>query len=504
MGNLTRLVSEPGAKKDNPYFMPGDARFSWEPGKYWTLGFAKQNLTDSTEVRENIQNGVYVLPGFANNTRSMDIMDDLFVKAVYLDDNTGRGGILYAVIDCFGLTDADANNVRALVWDWARDAGIKGIQIAATHTHAGIDTIGTGNVPYDGKVPEFQQALIEKTAQAFKEAYDNRRDGKLWLSTAESGDMFEDFREPRVFEPLITRFRFEPSLAGEKDVYLLSAGIHPEGAGEGNHVITADFPAYAAEYIMDKTGAETIFIQGALGALVTVREWAHEEDKYQQDSGYGLTVVKAFGREFAEHVLGERGRLSAETALPALLNFAAAEFELPLESIVFIIGIKTGFISNSAYNVKGKSYKYATTCEVGYLRLGDKDNSIDILIQSSELAPEIAMGGFLSREEAARDEEYPRKAIFEYLSEYGFASRRQIIFGMANNFIGYILPENDYVSNKWLPYLKEGKDRFGKYHYEETNSPGPDSAGALTEAFCGLFEAIDRATPAGQRPEEGQ
>jgi len=52
IAGLTRL---PAGKQENPYFMPGDARFSWEPGDRWTLGFAKQNLTESPEVRENAE-----------------------------------------------------------------------------------------------------------------------------------------------------------------------------------------------------------------------------------------------------------------------------------------------------------------------------------------------------------------------------------------------------------------------------------------------------------------
>jgi len=147
VAGLAGHVWRSGSRRDNPCFLPGDARFLWAPGGGWTLGFAKQNLTDSPEVRGNIRDGIYVLPGFndvGTTYRSTDILDDLFAKAVYLDNNTGRGGILYAVVDCFGLTNTDANEIRARIWDWAREKGIRSIQVAATHTHAGIDTIGTG------------------------------------------------------------------------------------------------------------------------------------------------------------------------------------------------------------------------------------------------------------------------------------------------------------------------------------------------------------------------
>ena len=468
VGLLTKLAWEPGFKKDNPYFLPGDAQFQWEPGAHWTLGFAKQNLTDSPEVRENIRNGVYAIPGYNDIDRtswSADIMDDLFVKAVYLDDNTGYGGILYAVVDCFGIVNADANAIRAEVWGWAREKGVRSIHVAATHTHTAIDTVGTGNIlGGGGQNPAFQRLLIEKTAQAMKEAYENRKDGNLYLASTDAGEMFRDSRWPQVFEPLITRFRFAPAQAGENDVYLLSAGVHPESAWGGS-TVTADFPAYAADYIMEKTDAETLFIQGALGIHIVPSD---SPERY-------------FGEKFAQYALGERGSLSAETQLPALLNIVSAQYELPFENILFILSRKIGVTNHAAYNVFGKSYKYAVADEVSYLRLGDKTDSIDILIQSSELAPEIAMGGFFSKEQSPLNQEYPRRAIFEYLLEYPFASERQIVFGMANNFTGYIIPDNDFV-NSQLPYINA--------RHAERLSAGPQSAKALTEAFCSLFESV--------------
>jgi len=261
--------------------------------------------------------------------------------------------------------------------------------------------------------------------------------------------------------------------------------VHPEASGRGNTVVTADFPAWAADYIMEKTGAETMFIQGALGTLITVRGWADR-------SAYGLDAVKANGEEFARYALGEHenSAVSAETELPALLNFVSAQYELPLENFIYILGKNVGNTNHAAYNVRGKGYRCATADEVSYLRLGDRDSSIDILIQSSELAPEVAMGGFFGGEESALGTQYPRKAIFETLREYPFASRRQIVFGMANNFTGYILADNDFMTDKWLPYLRWGVDRFGIPHYEESVSTGPQAAGALTEAFCGLFESV--------------
>lgn len=493
VGILARgALKEPGPKQANPYFQPGDTRFSWEPGPCWSLGFAAENLTSGPAVRENIRGGRYQVAGYQNNVASSDIRDDLLARAVYLDDNTGRGGILYAVADCVGLSNTDVRGIRALAWDWARAAGIRSIQVAASHTHAGIDTVGIWQVPpFDGKDADFQRLLVEQTAKALRAAYDNRRDGRLYHAAADAGDMFKDTRPPEVIDKTITRLRFAPQDPAAPGVYLVCAGCHPEIAGKRNSVISADFPAYAAEAIKEKTGAETMFIQGMEGGLITVRDLSTVSREHGKGNvGYGLSIVKDYGAEFAGHVLGEGGLPSPETELPPLLNFAGMEFELPLENLVLLLGMKVGMLNHTVYRTRRRPYAYALTDEVGYLRLGGREQSLDILITSGELAPELALGGFFGKEEAALGEEYPRKPLYETLRGYPFASAQRAVFGLANNFIGYVLPENDFLLNKKRPYIEKAVDRFGRSHYEETNSAGPRAAGAIMEAFARLFGEV--------------
>jgi len=478
---------EPGyVKPENPYFLPGDAEFLWEPGGYWTLGFAKENLTDAPEVRRGLEEGRFLVAGYGRMP-ARSIFDDLFARAVYLDDNTGRGGILYASVDCIGLSYRDVNAIRALAWEWAKAAGVKNIQIAATHTHAGIDTVGLWDeLPFDGKDPWFQRHVIERTTAALRGAYEARLDGRLFVGDADVGDMFEDSRTPEVYDTKLTRFRFEPTAAGE-ELYLLSAGCHPEMMGPNNPMVSADFPAYAARYIYDETGCEAMFIQGAIGSLITVRDL--ETILYQHrigNVGYGPSLVPSFGEEFGRRAL----EISEETELQPLLNVASRAFELPLENIALILAVKIGLVNYDVYSTPFKPYKYATPCEVSYIRLGGRTGSVDILCVPGELSPEIAFGGFLSRENSSSGKAYPRRAIFEYLNEYGFASERQIVFGLCGNFIGYIIPDNDYHTDWLQSTITISTDRLGRRHYEETVSAGPRTAGVITENFQGIFAGV--------------
>ncbi|MCL2301420.1 MAG: hypothetical protein FWC27_14855 [Firmicutes bacterium] len=479
---------EPGKKQENPYFLPGDERFSFTPGDHWTLGFGKRNLTEDPQVIANAKAGRYYVAGYGR-MKSDSIMDDLFAKAIYLDDNTGRGGILYASVDCIGLSDTDVNQIRALVWDWARAAKIKSIQIAAMHVHSGIDTVGLwADIPEDGKDPAFQRHLIEQTALALRAAYDNRQDGRLFVADTEMPDMMEDSRAPEVFDSKLTRFRFEPSTSGRKDVYLLAMGCHPEMMGPNNPQISADFPAYAAQYIHDKQGAEAMFLQGAQGGLITVPGLPKILDEHRAGNvAYGPSMVPDFGKKVARYALGEIGTLSAEAELPAVLNIASAQVDFPIENIALLLSAKLRILNHGIYTHCGKYY---IPCEISYLRLGDRAESVDVLVVPGELSPEIAFGGFFDKTLASTGKDYPRPAIFAALRGYEFASRRQIVFGLANNFIGYIIPENDFYTHFWFPYLNIGTDKLGRGHYEETVSAGPKTAQLLSEGFDGLFQRV--------------
>jgi len=469
----------------DPTFRPGDGEFLWEPGDHWTLGFAKENLAGAPEVRQGLAEGRFLVAGYGR-IPAQSILDDLYAKAVYLDDNTGRGGILYASVDCIGLSNRDVNAIRTLAWEWAGPAGIKGIQIAATHTHAGIDTVGLwDDLPYDGKDPWFQQHLIERTAAALKAAYEARCDGRLFVGDTQVGDMFEDTRTPEVFDHKLTRFRFEPVTG--KAVYLLSTGCHPEIMGPNNPQVSADYPAYAARYIYDETGAEIMFIQGALGVLITVKDLEVILDEHRAGNvDYGPSLVRPFGEELAKRALS----IGGETELRPLLNIASRQFELPMENISMILAVKLGMLNHDVYSTPFKPYKYATACEVSYIRLGDKSHGVDILCVPGELAPEIAFGGFLGREESSSGKAYSRKAIFEILNEYEFAGERQIVFGLCSNFIGYIIPDNDFHTDWLQSALTISTDRLGRRHYEETSSAGPRTAGLITENFQSIFEGV--------------
>ena len=62
-----------------------------------------------------------------------------------------------------------------------------------------------------------------------------------------------------------------------------------------------------------------------------------------------------------------------------------------------------------------------------------------------------------------------------------------LIFGLANDEVGYIIPPNDFLLDENIPYLNRARDRHGRNHYEETNSLGKATAGKIAEVFEKMY-----------------
>ena len=107
-----------------------------------------------------------------------------------------------------------------------------------------------------------------------------------------------------------------------------------------------------------------------------------------------------------------------------------------------------------------------------------------------ELFPELAYGGYLSEDESAEglSPDINPEPLIEIADD-----DHLLIFGLANDELGYVLPPNDFMLNEDTPYLDKAIDRFGRRHYEETNSMGPGTAEIIAENFRLLMNKVNTA-----------
>lgn len=456
-------------KSASEYMLRGDEVFSDIEGDGWTVGFASRVLTPA-----DITADTYYIAGYNTNNPALSVLDDMYAKAVYLDDNTGRGGVVICAIDCVGISRKDINDIRKLVIESDKITGIKSINICSTHTHSAIDTQGLWGKNFftDGKNEAFMESLKVKTAEAIIAAYDARKDGTLYMGTAESEGLLTDTREPIDYDATLTRLRFDPT-DGSDDTYIVNYACHAECLGARTTVVSADFPAYMEKEIIEQTGgANVVFINGAIGGLITCEKL----DDVLRNFELGLEYVREFGEDVGELVMS----VGNETEISPLVNIRSEAVEVKCDNIALLLVRILGVLNNDIS--KDENGDISIITEVSYMELGDKQAGIFMI--PGELSPELESGNFLSANESANGTD----ADYKPLCEMSDCSH-QFVIGLCNDEIGYIIPENDFHLHEWLPYFNTTVDDAGRNHYEETNSTGPETAETLLDAMDRLINS---------------
>ena len=463
----TFTTSQQAAK----YMLPGDETFLGTAGPGWTLGFAKTVLTP-----DDVGKKTYYIAGYNSNNPAEGVLDDMYARAVFLDDNTGRGGVVLCAVDCVGLSRHDVNDIRAMVIESGRIPALRSVNVCATHTHSAIDTQGLWGKSYvsDGKDKAFMQRLKEGAAAAILAAYDARRDGTLYYGTADVSAKIADTRTPIDFDPLLTCIRFAPADGG-KNVYLVNMSCHPELLGRGTKKISADFPAYMGREIEARTGGDFLFFNGAIGGQLS----ADRIDDVLTTEGFDCEAyMKQYGKEIGEIVLG----ISDETQLAPLVNIKSQAVSLPCDNPIFRLGKAIKILTNDIEK-KPLSTKMTVLTEISYLELGEKQ--IGLFLIPGELYSELYSGNFLPAAESANGFDAQYKVLSQMTD-----CERSFVVGLCNDALGYIIPDNDFLNNEWLGFFDICKDDFGRTHYEETNSVGPQTARLLLNAMDALTSSV--------------
>ncbi len=440
-------------------FLEGNESFIEEAAsEYWSAGYARRVLTpdDINETR-------FFLGGFLKfpAQEATGVVDDLCVRAFVLDDNSGRGAAAFAWIDGVGFMNADIKDVREKLSDITGEGKLISIDVGSTHNHSAIDTQGLwGNIPKSGRNQKYIDSVVQKTADAIREAYTNRSEGTLYYSSKACPEMFYDGRAPYSIDEKIHLFRFVPDDTAKKEIYIANFGAHPINLGWSNTEISGDFPYYIEKEVTSEKNADFIFVQGAIGGAI------HADMGVENGIPENLTSfekMKEYSNIVADilYELAESGK-----AVEPILNVRHSHVDFEVNNFIFLLVASADLCNVTPFKENGKVYM---SSEIGYVEIG-KD--IKIIEAPGEALPELVYGGFYSAEEAFNGTEYP----YEEISSCFEKDDEVLVFGLCNDAVGYIVPDNDYSSSG-----KEG-------HYEETVSTGSKSATAFSKAFFELLE----------------
>lgn len=463
--------------RTNPKRAIFQGRFDYlkEPvSEKFTAGFSKKVM-----LPEDIEIKKYYIAGYGENNPAKGVIDPQYCHALWLDDNSGRGGVLFVSLDCVGMLNKDINTAKARLRAFCKEANCRNINIFCTHNHAGIDTMGIwGPLPLSGKDPKFMEIVFNAIKEASEEAYANRKTGDLFLGETEVPDMQEDIRTPVVYSKTLTRFRFVPD-DNTDEIWFLNFASHSESLQGCNHLVSADFPCYLRERIKEKSGADVIYGVGAIGGMISMD--IKDENLLRKEHRL-IESTRKIGYKLGDYALSVKN----EIKLQPVINFIRTPFYAEADNPVLAAACSIGILNADKYGDSSASKNFSLKSELSYMEIGEKK----ILFLPCEIFPELVFGGALSSEESATgtgEESNP-----ELLSDI-VGDKNILVFGLCDDELGYVIPPNDFLLNEDTPYLDKAFDCHGRRHYEETNSMGPKTAFAIAKAVKSIMKTVNEA-----------
>ena len=358
--------------------------------------------------------------GMAADPRYDKVHDDLYVRCVVIAQ--GRKTVAIAAGDIFVFTAYEI----APIEEGARAAGIDYLLFASTHSHSAPDGIGL-DIPhadeYDAFVQREAVACIQAAKQNLAPATIEVSQAELMLEGAHIATIARNWRDPGIVDPYLTVVRFIAAEGSKQPLgALVQFTCHPERLARYDNAISSDWVGPMRETVEAALGGMCIFVNGPLGGMVSPDEIPGSEP-FADTRRIGEWI----GKRAVEAVAGGASAIAQDK-----LDFRIRPVLMPLVSEKILARMEQGWI-------KGTLIHGSHPTEVGRLDIGE----LEILAVPGELLPDL---GFRARAQ--------------------MTGKYNIIIGLANDEIGYIVPAWDFHVGE----------------YEETTSMGPSAAPQVMEA----------------------
>jgi hypothetical protein len=222
-----------------------------------------------------------------------------------------------------------------------------------------------------------------------------------------------------------------------------------------------------------------LYFQGCVGGLMTQLHTTvpHRNgvDKFKEAS---YEKAQALGENLAILTVNALRGEKAWRPTDMQVAVAAKTIFVPMSGL-FNCGVLLGLVHPGWYWGKGKT-------ELDVIRIGD----LEILTIPGELYPEIAEGGIESPEGA----DYPSAPIEVPPLRSQMKGKLNMIVGLANDELGYIIPKSQWDSKPPYAYGRTKAPQYG-----EQNSPGPDVAPTIHHEALALLTQL-HAAQGGAKP----
>jgi hypothetical protein len=390
------------------------------------VGYAQHIVTPSLGRK------VY-LAGFGQNRTAQSVHDDLYVRALALELESTR--VALAALDLLGLSRMHCQEVERRVNERAPDTRLI---LACTHTHHGPDTLGLWgpDTSNSGVDPDYIAGLKDTLVDTTLGALGQLQPARLRSASAHVPGVAKNARDPQIVDDELTCIQFCHPESGAPLATMLVFPCHPEVLWEHNPHITSDYPGFLRRRVETETGAPSLFFAGALGGMMT-----------PDVQGHSFEEAEAMGDILARAALDALHGVRA-TAV-GMLEHARREFSIPMENPLFHMATAGGLFPHALTD------EGTVSTEANLLKIGP----VWLAGVPGELLPKLGL------------------TLKAELWQAG--AQVAGVIGLANDELGYILPQEDYVY--------PGDPFEPGDHYEETMSVGPEAGPRLLSALRAML-----------------
>ncbi len=521
-------------KHDSSYFFEGTKRFLKNPSKngVWRLGFSEVDLTPADYAERAYYMGGYIAP--ENRFRNLieEVVDDMRGRCIALDDNSGRGLSVFCTIDCIGTTNADIKVIRRKFLEKMAERfpekKIASVNVFSTHTHSCVDTQGlwtdfpgkllrnirrnyTGRgILERGADEQYMRFLADGVSTALVNAVADMVEGEMFLAQKDFPDYIGNKNRPSAPSVLytVTRLTFKPFDGAKTPTVIVNVAAHPDVAGlpvndepGSGRRLCGDYIHYIGETV-NRAGYNFMFFNGAICAIYTNRGLTNDdlpfEHRYMQSQRFGiemgrmvLSMTKTLDEIKRDKVLYDEAEIARDTEkaeknggkytlwcnnwepvgeckVAPLFNIRLKEVKVPITNNLICAAGKLR-LANYEVLTEGK-HKYAVFTEIGYIEFGKE---LRVALVPGEFCGDLLLGGAsLFADGAVTHTDFGLPCVREILGE------NTIAFGLANDAVGYIVPDNDYT-------LGDPAD-----HYHESVSLGKFTGSSVIKGFIELKKEL--------------
>ncbi|MBQ3087454.1 MAG: hypothetical protein IJC45_08970 [Clostridia bacterium] len=438
-------------------FMDGRDNYQTEAGagNKWSLGYASASL-----VPDDLTEQKYYIGRDLTERIAQGVYDDMRIRSVAMDDNSGNGIVVYAAVDTLGVTNADTIAIRKGVQAWAETKGINiaTINITATHSHSALDTQGvaTGSIykilansfanllhidELAGmeSATAFKKMFVERSINAVIASVENMTAGEMSYDKIDASYYIHDKRDLVATEdvPEIVSILFTPDDKSINETYFINVTCHPTSFSASNGLVSSDYIYWLDKFINENSpvangeGANTIVVQGALGQMSRDNiEYSTEGMSEQEAMGM---ESKTLGYNLAALILAA----DYDKELAPILNTLANEFLIAPTNTILALACKARLVNNQIYRTGIGPMSAAVATEIGYIEFG---HEIAFATFPVELYPEVFWGADITNNATWDGTAWEYPAMPEMIDGIELHC-----ISLCNDALGYVVTDNYFA-----------------------------------------------------------